>query len=29
MGADEAAALLDVSKAEVRRATKAAQVAGN
>jgi hypothetical protein len=29
MGADEAAALLDVSKAEARRATKAAQVAGN
>ena len=29
MGADVAATLLDVSKAEVRRATKAAQLAGN
>ena len=29
MGADVAATLLDVSKAEVRRAMKAAQLAGN
>jgi hypothetical protein len=29
MGADVAATLLDVSKVEVRRAKKAAQLAGN
>ncbi len=29
MGADVAATLLDVSKAEVRRVTKEAQLAGN